>query len=344
MINIVKQAVGIDIGKDEFVVRFGSKNQKDKLKFTRAKTFKNNKEGFALFNQWVKEQKDKKIDAPVFIMEATGVYYENLAFYLSAKKQRVVVILPSKSKRFAQSLDIKSKTDAIDAKILAQLALERNLETWNVPDINLRHLKELCREYGDNKNKCRKIMNQLHAKKESHQPNKRVISRLKAQLRVLEKQRIDIEGDLQDLVDESPAIKKQVEYISSIPGLAFISAVILIAETHGFVLFKNARQLTSYAGLDVVHRQSGNKEGKSYISKKGNWRLRAALYMPAMVAAAHNPNLKPFYERLKNSKVNGKIGVTAVARKMLTLAFTLCKNNTFFNPNYKTGQAHKRNP
>jgi len=85
----------------------------------------------------------------------------------------------------------------------------------------------------------------------------------------------------------------------SIPGIGLTTAIVVVAETSGFVLVENERQLASYAGLDVVQRQSGLSAHATRISKRGNVRLRTALYLPALSSLRHNPRQMAFYARLR---------------------------------------------
>lgn len=106
----------------------------------------------------------------------------------------------------------------------------------------------------------------------------------------------------------------------------------VLAETNAFALIHNAKQLTSYAGLDVALKESGKYRGKTKISKKGNRYLRLAVYMPAISAISSNEQMKTFYERLVNSGKPKKAAIVAVSRKMLLLIYHIWKNNTPYDP------------
>ena len=125
------------------------------------------------------------------------------------------------------------------------------------------------------------------------------------------------------------------EKIETIKGLGFITIIKVLTETNGFLLFKSIRQLVSYAGLDVIEKESGKYIGKTKISKKGNARIRSALYMPAMSAAQHNRTLKVFYNRINESRTIKKQGLIAVMRKLLILIYTLWKKEEEYIENYQ---------
>lgn len=117
--------------------------------------------------------------------------------------------------------------------------------------------------------------------------------------------------------------------------MSFITVICIVAENNAFALITNTRQLVSYAGLDIQQNQSGNRIGKTRISKKGNSFIRYALYMPALCASRFNPIMKDFYNNLKDRKPAKKIAVTAVARKLLILMYILWKNEEVFDLAYE---------
>ena len=104
-----------------------------------------------------------------------------------------------------------------------------------------------------------------------------------------------------------------VSPVKKIKGISTTTIVILIAETNGFENFDDRAQLTSFAGYDVVHNQSGETlNGKTYISKKGNRSIRRALYLPAISVVKYEPHFKALYKRVyETSKIKMK-GYVAV--------------------------------
>jgi len=334
MAQIIKYVAGIDISKDTFEARFGSIDIEQNTKISNSKNFNNSEEGFKALLKWVKESiKDK---APVwFVMEATGVYFENLAFYLSEKDENVNVILPTKVKHYKQSTEVKTKNDRIDANTLTRLGLERQLDEWNVPSEFMRTIKELCREHISLKEIGTQIKNQIHAKKSSHNPNKKVLKRLGLHLALIEKQEKEIESELKKILNTQPEIKQKIELIEqSLKGVGFMTLIKIVAETNGFAFVTNANQLASYAGLDIVENQSGKKQGKTCISSKGNSYLRNSLYMPSLSVVRWVEQFKTFYKRLLEKGKLTKVAQTAVMRKLLLLIFSLWKNNKPFDPVY----------
>ena len=114
MEKIVHQSVGIDISKDSFTCCVCKRDDKMSLIFSEVSEFKNEKTGFNRFVKWARKQTGKGVSV-TYVMEATGVYYEPLAYHLNKLKKDVHVALPSKIKHYFKSLNIKTKTDINDA-------------------------------------------------------------------------------------------------------------------------------------------------------------------------------------------------------------------------------------
>ncbi|KUG09087.1 IS110 family transposase [Solirubrum puertoriconensis] len=143
--TLLKYVVGIDIAKDSFVACFGSLDAHQRVRSSKPATFANDLPGFAALLRWVTAQ--CTATAPLwFVVEATGVYYEELAYFLADQQQQLSVLLPNKVKHFAQSTEQKSKTDQLDARLLCRLGLERALPAWAPPTPALRRLRVLERE------------------------------------------------------------------------------------------------------------------------------------------------------------------------------------------------------
>ena len=333
--TIVKQTFGIDVSMKTFDVRFGTTDAKQHIVLSSSKSFTNALAGFKQLLRWTKKAIISNDLPTIFVMEATGVYYEHLAYFLFLNNCQVAVVLPNKIKNYTKSLESKSKTDPLDAAAIARFGLERQLKLWTPPSDSLKALRNVCREYHALKTTITEIKNQLHALSASFQPQRQTLKRKTQLLKVLERQVSQIEQELHDLVDADPALSERFHHISTVKGLGFISILTVLAETRCFEHVANQKQLTSYAGLDVVFNNSGMKKGKTSISKKGNRFLRKAVFMPALAACRYNPQMKDLYQRLVAKGKNKKLALIAVARKLLLLIYTLWKNNTDYIPDYK---------
>ena len=130
-------------------------------------------------------------------------------------------------------------------------------------------------------------------------------------------------------------VNKTIKRISSITGVGKLTAATVLAETNGFELIRNKRQLGSYAGFDVREKQSGTSvKGKSRISKKGNKYLRKAMYMPALTAIRHDDRFKAIYARLVAKHGIKMKAAVAVQRKLLEMMYTIYKTGALYDRNY----------
>lgn len=332
MEKIVKQHVGIDVSKRDFRACICTQDTLGDLFFVRSAEFLNNKTGLNQLVKWVR--KHTTSNTPVsFTMEATGVYHESLAVHLHKLQFNVAVALPNKVKYYAKALNIKTKTDKVDARLIARMGIEHKLDTWTPPKEIYRRLRSLTRHLEELKAQKLSVNNQLEALSHSEFCEDFVVESFRKILKVIELQIADCEKAIRTAVDQDAVLADKVRKLETINGIGFLTIAVVLAETQGFDLFTSRKQLASYAGLDVVERQSGSSvKGKTRISKKGNGRLRKALYFPAIVATMKNPLFKEDYERIIQTKPLRKIGIVAIQRKLLLLMFTLWKNDQVFNP------------
>jgi transposase len=332
--SISRQCVGIDISKDSFVACISHKTSSDEIIVKSTKKISNTPAGFKTLQEWV--TKFTSLERPlIYVMEATGIYYEPLAFDLLERGKSVSVQLAKNVKFFMQSHNIKSKTDDIDAQAIAQMGLERKLKLWQPGSIQMRLLKHLCRERAMLQAEQTTVKNQSHAWKHTYKPEESILKRLESRLSFIKAQIQEIEKEIQSIVEKDQDLAKRVANVCSIKGVGLLSAIVIIAETNGFALFNNKAQLISYAGYDVVRKQSGNTESKTRISKKGNKNIRKALFFPATTASRFNTKMKSTYEKITERTAIKMKGNVAVQRKMLVLIYTIYKNNIPYDENYQ---------
>lgn len=322
--KILKQSIGIDVSKNDFKVCLGVIDERLETKNIYELVYFNDKKGIKQFIKDITIKTDKLI--PIFfVMEATGVYHQELAYALAAKQLSVVILLPNKAKSFSKSVNIRAKSDVIDAKLLCQMGLERKLSTWQPPETMFATLKVLTREREALVLQRSKLKNQLHAYQTAFVKADKTISRIKGHILYLTKQIRDTQTDMKAIVKQSQPVADKIKRITKVKGLSFLSVVTILAETDGFNIILNQKQLIGYSGLDVRVDQSGEKVSKGRITKKGNSHLRKALYMPALSACRTNNTLKLFYTQLNERQKAKKQGVIAVQRKLLLLTYSLWK-------------------
>lgn len=333
--KLLRQNSGIDMAKSSFVAGFTSIDTEHNIRQKRPKTFKNNLSGYVEFLKWIDGLQANDIEMN-FTMEATGVYYEGLAYFLKERGKRVSVLLPNTVKKFGESLNAKSKTDKIDSKIIGQMGVERILPEWKLSSKIYRELKTLTRERQRLVENRTAVKNQLHAEEHTAHPLKTAVTRMKNHIKYLNKQIASIEDELKNKVSKDNFVSEKIKKVTTIPGISFITAVTIVAETQGFDNFTSSRQLSSFAGYDIQLKESGKFKGKTKISKKGNSHIRRAMYMPSLSIIGHSQTYKKIYDRLYEKKENGLIAGTAIQRKLLILIYTLWKNDTEFDDNYQS--------
>lgn len=326
----LRQSVGIDVAKKDLKVCFSQEFSGRQIKVIGSRTFLNTTAGFAALLVWIKQKSDPSVSFSL-TLEATGVYYENLAYFFHEKSYSVHVVLPNVAKLFIKSHNVKSKTDGLDAQMLALLGLERELRLWQPAALSIRQLKGLTRERVAIIEERTTLLNRLHALTSAHDAHKETIKRLKKVINLLDNQIQDVEKQIEQSIENDALLAEKVNNIKKIKGISTTTIAILIAETNGFENFDNRAQLTSFAGYDVVQNQSGETlNGKNYISKKGNRFIRRALYLPAISVVKYEPHFKALYERVyETSKIKMK-GYVAVQRKLLVTIYALFKNNCAF--------------
>ena len=329
--DIVKQSFGIDISKADFHVRLINVHRDGRLLRRSRKKFTQSIKGFTKFEQWIGNSKIADASS-VFVMEATGVYHEDLAYHLHDLGHRVSIVLPNKIKAYSRSFNEKSKNDEIDADLIARLGAERDLRIWKPAHQNTRQLKRLNRQRQVFVSERIEFKNRLHAVLHSEGPLAAVVARYEDMITYIDQHIKAIEQDIKELCEQEQALNEKVEILKSIPGVGQTTAVAVIAETGAMELFKSREQLVSYTGLDVVTYQSGssvNKKGR--ISKKGNVHLRTALYMSAVSLIRSNGPFKDLYLRVLTRSGVKKKALIAVQRKLLIVMYALIKNNTTYN-------------
>jgi len=268
----------------------------------------------------------------------TGVYHENLLYYLYDKGLEVRVEMPKKVKRYLQSIGQYSKTDKQDSKGIAAMACERKLKKWKPLSKHIRELRTLLRHRKSLIKSKTQFQNQLHAIRYSSVTGKMVKASLEDSIKILGEEIKKIEKEILLMTKKDEELYKKIKLIvDSVPGLGVISVLTIVAETNGFSQIKSMKQLESYGGYDVIENSSGDYRGKTKISKRGNVHLRTATYMPTVTVIGKK--LEPFYSfYCRLVKRNGGIkkkAMVAVQRKLLVLVYTLWKKNEKFDSDYE---------
>ncbi|WPU97974.1 IS110 family transposase [Mucilaginibacter sp. cycad4] len=331
----LKYSVGIDVSMKDFACCISVINDEQDVKVKATHKFANIESGFGALLEWVKRH--KKEDLPlIYTMEATGVYHEQLAWFLHHKGNSVSILLPNKAKKHLQADGIRSKNDKIDARGLAKVGAEKKLEQWTPPSMELYTLRYYTRQHQSLNEFYTATANQLHSIEHSQFKNKDIIKQLKSSLKLYEKHMKELEKLIAQLIQSDPILNRHYKNICAIKGLGLLSFAVIAAETNGFILFDNAASLVKYAGYDVIENESGKHTGRTKISKKGNSRIRRILHMPALCAVRDDqPQFQKLFERVyERTRIKMK-GYVAVQKKLLVMMYYLWKKEEKYDPAFK---------
>jgi transposase len=331
-----KYSLGIDMSLKSFHFCLSVIEHDHKVKVKSSTTFSNTKEGFRLLVSWINKHYTQR-DLPLsVVMEATGVYYEKCALYLFQAGYNVSVVLPNVAKKYLGSIGQKTKNDKIDAKGLSRMGAERALDKWEPMDDFFYTLRSYTRQHESLQRTKTILNNQRHAVENQAHPNKLVEEQLQNLIKTIDEQLKELSKAIDRHIKSNGEVWKKVQGICRVKGIGVLTVAVVIAETNGFALFKNIPQVVSYAGYDIVENQSGNRVGKTKISKHGNGHIRRALYMPSLHAAAWQGSVfQNLYQRIfERSNIKMK-GYVAVQKKLLVTIYTLWKKNESYDKEYR---------
>src|SRR5579862_8612554 len=226
------------------------------------KTVSNNSSGFRQILTWLKNRKVGQLQA---CMEATGTYGELIAEHLHDAGFTVSVVNPIQIKAFGRSAMVRTKTDGVDALLIAQFCRAQRPPAWAPLPEKARDFRALMRRREALVDMITVENNRLEAAsaKEVRRSIKAVLKALKDELSMLEKQ-------IKDHVDSDPDLRELVDRLDELPGVATLTAMKMLAETNSFTVCTTAREIVAYAGLNPSHYQSGTIVRRQRISKIGN--------------------------------------------------------------------------
>lgn len=334
--NPLKLTLGIDVAKDDCKCNLSKLSGELEVKVMASKTFVNSHSGLQDLLNWIsKHTKGCKDIALGVVLEASGVYHERFALGLQQAGYRISVVLPSKAKQYIQSLGIKTKNDHIDAKALARMGCEQQLQLWSPLSAFFHQLRTYTRLHEDMQHKRTDTANQLHALRHSAVHIKDAIKILEQLMDVFDQELDKVKQLIEDHINSDQEVKRKIDKVCTIKGVGLLSAATVVAETNGFELMNNIPQLVSYAGYDVVENQSGKRVGKTRISKKGNSHIRRILFMPSLQMNTYQVGtMGALYQRTFDKHGIKMKSYVAIQRKLLILIYTLWKKNEVFDPNY----------
>ncbi|MCB1636490.1 MAG: IS110 family transposase [Xanthomonadales bacterium] len=300
-------STGIDVSAKtlDVVVRINGKR--------RHRRFNNDGPGIGKLIEWLKPFGPVRVS-----MEATGVYYLDLAFALVGADIPLMVVNPRQARRFVEALGRNQQTDASDAADLAEFGERMDFVAWKAPSKQAFTVHKLGRSINLLTRQHTAYLNRLHAAEAAELTPPEVVALMRNSLRFIEREQAKLVRKVAQLIAADAAMARRLALLKSATGIAEASAPAILAELIVLPEGLSAKAWVKLAGLDPTTKQSGTSVStKPRISKRGNARLRAALYMPAMCARSHDAHLRAFADRLSARGKTGNQVILAVARKLL---------------------------
>lgn len=316
--------LGIDVAKDKLdcVLLNAAAKRKHKV-------VENDIQGFTDLTQWLTQHlpPDTAADAIHVVMEATGVYWEAVALHLADAGYRVSVVNPAQIKAHGTSRAVRTKTDKVDAALIADFAQTMKPALWRPPSPSERALRaQVMRLDGLIRMKTQEL-NRLPVAAEA------VSDSVARHIAWLDAEIDHLTADIKRNIHDDPDLRGKAALLDSIPGLGERTIPLLLSFIADITRFATARQVAAYAGLNPKLHESGSSvKGKPRLSKIGHASLRKALYMPAMVTLYRTAWGKSFRTRLSQAGKPAKLIIGAMMRKLLHVAYGVLKSAKPFDP------------
>ena len=314
--------LGLDLAKDKFdaavLTHSGALHHQ---------SFERTAGGLAALRRWLKTL---GVQVAAVVMEATDLYFELPAQKLHAAGLCVHVVNPAQAKHFAQALLTRGKNDRLDAEVLARLAQVApsfELVVWSPPPPERRELLALTRTRSA-------LVAQRAALRQQAGAAACASARgiLRGAVGDLSARLCTLEAKIAAHVRAYPELQRQCDLLVSIPGVGTATAALLLAELTHLPSDAGRRALAAYAGLNPAQNQSGQFAGQTRLSKTGNARLRAGLYLPALTARRRIAAFGALADRLVARGLKPLQAIAAIMRKLLLLAATLLRTGQRYNP------------
>lgn len=298
----------------------------------RAKSVANSKTGITDLLIWCAKQHVACHELHA-IMEGTGVYHEQAALALSDAGVTVSIVNPAQVKDFGRSLGVRTKTDGVDSLVLARYGALLKPRAWTPPAQEARTLQALLSRREAIAQDLQRERNRLEKADATDTPPL-IRQSLVDSMTFLENQLAKLQQEIDDHINKHPGLKADRDLLTSIPAVGPQVSNHLLSVIHNHD-FQSAEQFAAYLGLVPVERQSGTSiQGRPRLSKAGPARIRAVLYMAAIVGTQHNPHVKALYQRLQHRGKTKMSALGAAMRKLVHLCFGVLKTRQPYQANY----------
>lgn len=323
----MKHYIGIDVSKAKLDVLWLRDHVNKKVK-TRA--FPNKTGHFHALIEWIKKNtKSAGCDVHV-VLEATSIYHEAVALFLFKEGFNVSVVNPARPKEFAKSLGIVHKTDKSDSYVLASYGRTIKPSLWQPEPDEIRALKAILARLQALEEDLIRETNRLE-KAGFSQASEFVIESLEAMIKNLRFEKKRLEAEVNDHIDKHPHLKRDRQLLESIPGIGEVLSRLMLSVIHSRS-FTTGDQVAAYLGVIPVLQESGVFKGRSRMSKRGPAKIRAKLYMAAIVASQYNPDIICQKKRLLKSGKTKMQALGAAMRKLVKICFGVLKHQGEYQP------------
>ena len=298
----------------------------------KSKAVSNDKTGFEALSAWLARQ-GVAVGEVHGVMEATGVYHEQAAQWLSDAGMRVSVVNPAQVRDFAKGLAVRTKTDATDSVALARYGALTQPQVWEAPSLEIRELKALITRLEALETDARRELNRREKALVARAPAL-VQESLDNHLAALGQEIARLQQAIDDHINRHPGLKADRQRLLSIPAVGNKTANRMLAVLHSRK-FTSAEQVAAFLGLVPVEHQSGSSiQKRPRLAKNGDAKTRAVLYMAAIVATQYNPHVKALYARLCAKGKAKMAALGAAMRKLVHLCFGVIKHQTTYQSNW----------
>ena len=324
--NTVCAVVGIDVSKKKLDIALLVNGK------TKAKVLENSAQGHLALLDWLGKS-PVPLSALHVCLEATGVYSEPVALVLHQAGVRVSVVNPACIKGFGHSENIRNKNDTIDAALIARYCAAMSPAPWSPPPLEQRQLRAWSLRVQSLKDIRQQEENRLEALTVSGMDE--VAQHVRQHITWLNAEIEKLESQINDHIDRHPGLKHDAQLMTSIPGIGATTVARILGELGDIRRFGNAKAFAAFLGVTPRQRSSGSSlKGRTVISRTGSTSIRAALYMPSLVARRHNPILCRFAERLAAAGMAKKAVIGAVMHKLAHLIYGVIHNDKPFDPDH----------
>lgn len=317
--------IGIDVSKAKLDVSW----LKDAQKFRyRSKVISNDPKGCIQLFEWIRKNITTDLSTIRVVLEPTGVYHELLIYFLHDNGIQVCLANPARVAEYGKSIGAVHKTDKSDSQTLARFGIGVGFEAWQPEPLHIRQLKAKLARLDALQTDLQREDNRLEKAQIGNVPDEVMLSIYQIRT-ALNKSIADLKQDINNHIDRHPDLKHDIELLKTIPGVGDVIAP-RMAILYRSKSFQSASQMAAFLGLIPKERTSGKHKGKVRLSKQGNNKMRALLYLPAVVAKRCNPDIKACCERLLNRGKTQMQVIGAAMRHLVHICFGVLKHQLVY--------------